>query len=269
MPNHVQTASELAHEPASQPDFRDHLTTADQEGRRQWLYPRQPRGSFYRARTWFSWALLALMLGGPFIRVHGNPLLLLNVIERKFVILGQVFWPQDMVIFAVATLVFLTGIAIFTAAYGRLWCGWACPQTVFMEMVFRKLEYLLEGPSHRQRALAKAPWTLSKITRKAAKHALFLALSFFVGNLLLSYVIGPEQLRQIVTDNPWRHLQGLAFMGLFTLVFYGIFPDLTIRGLRSTASTRAPETAVPRGSPAARPCPRMPGGLKHTAPSTS
>ena len=204
-------------------DFRDHLSTADQEGRRQWIYARQPSGRLYRARTWLSWGLLAIMFGGPFVRIHGNPLLLMNIVERKFVILGQIFWPQDMILFAIALLVFVTGIIIFTAAFGRVWCGWVCPQTVLMEMVFRKLEYLIEGDAHRQRALAVAPWTARKMATKAFKHLLFLGLSFLIGNTLLSYIIGPEQLLAIVTDNPLQHLQGLTFMILFTLVFYGIF----------------------------------------------
>jgi cytochrome c oxidase accessory protein FixG len=204
-------------------DFRDHLTTADQEGRRQWLYPRKVRGRFFRARTWLSWLLLAIMFAGPFIRINGNPLLLLNVVERKFVILGQIFWPQDMIMFAVALLVFIVGIIVFTAAYGRLWCGWTCPQTVLMEMVFRKIEHFIEGDSHQQRALDKAPWTPSKVLKKAAKHAIFLGLSFIIGNTLLAYIIGTEQLFQIITDDPAKHVQGLTAMILFTLVFYAIF----------------------------------------------
>src|ERR1051325_9768659 len=112
------------------PDFRDQLSTADKDGRRMWIYPRKPIGAYYRARTWLSWFLLAVMFSGPFIRVKGNPLLLINIIERKFIILGQIFWPQDMVISAVTLLIFFTGIIVFTAAFGRLWCGWICPQTV-------------------------------------------------------------------------------------------------------------------------------------------
>jgi cytochrome c oxidase accessory protein FixG len=204
-------------------DFRDHLSTADEEGRRQWLYPRKVQGRFSRARTWLSWLLLAVMFAGPFIRINGNPLLLINLVERKFVILGQIFWPQDMIMFAVALLVFITGIIVFTAAYGRLWCGWTCPQTVLMEMVFRKIEYLIEGDSHQQRALDQAPWTAAKVARKAGKHAIFFGVSFIIGNTLLAYVIGPEQLFQIVTDNPAKHLEGLTAMILFTLVFYAIF----------------------------------------------
>jgi cytochrome c oxidase accessory protein FixG len=204
-------------------DFRDHLATADQEGQRQWLYPRKVHGRFFRARTLLSWLLLAVMFAGPFVRIKGNPLLLINIVERKFVILGQIFWPQDMIMFAVALLVFATGIIIFTAAYGRLWCGWTCPQTVLMEMVFRKLEYLIEGDSHQQRALDKAPWTADKVIKKAGKHAIFLGLSFLIGNTLLAYIIGTEQLFQIITDSPAKHVEGLTAMIVFTLVFYAIF----------------------------------------------
>ncbi len=137
--------------------------------------------------------------------------------------LGQVFWPQDMIVFAIALLLLLTGVVVFTAAFGRIWCGWACPQTVMMEMVFRKLEYLIEGDAHDQRALNQAPWTAGKVARKLAKHALFFALAFLVGNVLLSYIIGWQQLHQIVIDPPAKHLVGLSFMVAFSLLFYGIF----------------------------------------------
>lgn len=204
-------------------DFRDHLSTADKEGRRQWVYPRKPRGRYFRARTYLSWLLLAVMFAGPFIRVHGNPLLLLNFVERKFIILGHIFWPQDMIISAVTLLIFFTGIIVFTAAFGRLWCGWTCPQTVLMEMVFRKIEYLIEGDSSAQRAMARAPWDGAKLLKKFSKHIIFFALSFVVGNTLLAYIIGTEQLFKIVTDSPANHIEGLTFMILFTLIFYGIF----------------------------------------------
>jgi cytochrome c oxidase accessory protein FixG len=204
-------------------DFRDHIATADAEGRRKWVYPRKVTGKYYRWRTWFSWLLLLIMFAGPFVTINGNPLLMMNIPERKFVVLGQIFWPQDMIIFAFALLVFLTGIIVFTAAYGRLWCGWACPQTVMMEMVFRKIEYLIEGDAPQQRLLAGAPWHAPKIAKKTVKHAIFFALSFLVGNVLLSYIIGWRELWQIVTDPPAQHFTGLTFMILFSLLFYGIF----------------------------------------------
>src|SRR5689334_13642502 len=163
------------------------------------------------------------MFAGPFIRIHGNPLLLLNFVERKFVILGQIFWPQDMIISAVTLLIFFTGIIVFTAAFGRLWCGWTCPQTVMMEMVFRRIEYWIEGDASQQKALDRTSWTGGKVAKKLGKHGIFLALSFIVGNTLLAYIIGIDALKVIVADDPRNHITGLAFMGLFTLVFYGLF----------------------------------------------
>ena len=204
-------------------NFRDHLATADQEGRRQWIYPRRVNGKFFRLRTWFSWLLLGIMFAGPFITINGNPLLMINIVERKFIVLGQIFWPQDMIIFATTVLIGFVSIVIFTTVFGRLWCGWACPQTVMMEMVFRKIEYLIEGDAHAQRALNAAPWNGSKIARKLFKQAIFFALSFLVGNVLLSYLIGWRQLYEIITDPPAQHLAGLGFMIAFALLFYGIF----------------------------------------------
>jgi cytochrome c oxidase accessory protein FixG len=204
-------------------DFRDHLATADKQGNRRWIYPKKPSGRWYRWRTYVSWLLLAIMFAGPFIRINGNPLLMINIVARRFSILGQIFWPQDVAIFAIAMLVFLTGIIIFTTAFGRLWCGWTCPQTLLMELVFRKIEYAIEGDALAQRTLAAAPWTATKLVKKLTKHAIFFGLSFVIGNTLLSYIIGSDQLIHIITDNPLNHLQGLTFMILFTLMFYAIF----------------------------------------------
>ena len=204
-------------------DFRDHISTADRTGRRQWIYPRKVTGRWLRWRTWFSWLLLLIMFSGPFITIGGNPLLMMNIPERKFVVLGQIFWPQDFIIFAIGLLVFLVGIIIFTTAFGRLWCGWACPQTVMMEMVFRKIEYAIEGDAPSQRELSRAPWTTRKIFKKGLKHGVFFALSFLVGNVLLSYIIGWQSLYQIVTAPPAEHVVGLSFMIAFSLLFYGIF----------------------------------------------
>jgi cytochrome c oxidase accessory protein FixG len=204
-------------------DFRDHLATAEKDGSRRWLYPKKPSGRMTQYRTWFAWLLLVVMFVGPFVRIQGNPLLMINIIQRKFSILGQIFWPEDTVIFAVSMLVFFTCIIIFTTAFGRLWCGWACPQTVMMEMVFRKLEYLIEGDGPVAKARDAGPWTSQKIARKLVKHGVFFGLSFVVGNTLLSYIIGSDELLHIIRDDPRAHVTGLTFMFLFSLLFYGIF----------------------------------------------
>lgn len=204
-------------------DFRDHLATADQSGRRLWLYPRQPQGKIYRYRSWVSYFLLLVLFVGPFVRINGNPLLMFNIVERRFSIFGQVFWPQDMFYFALFMLVVFVMIVIGTAVYGRIWCGWLCPQTVLMEMVFRKIEYFIEGDYLRQQALDRAPWNREKILKKGAKWLVFFVFSFIVGNLLLAYVIGSDGLIEIVTDDPRNHVKGLTVMCLFTLMFFGIF----------------------------------------------
>jgi cytochrome c oxidase accessory protein FixG len=204
-------------------DFREHLATADQQGNRRWLYPKKPGGRWYGRRTYVSWLLLAILFAGPFLRINGNPYFLINIVERKFSIFGQLFWPSDFVIFVIATLLFITSIMVFTTAFGRLWCGWTCPQTLLMEMVFRKIEYAIEGDSSAQRALAAAPWTAGKVAKKSAKHFIFFGLSWIIGNTLLAYIIGSEKLIAIVTDNPRQHLVGLSFMTGFTLLFYAIF----------------------------------------------
>ncbi|HWQ91004.1 MAG TPA: cytochrome c oxidase accessory protein CcoG, partial [Clostridia bacterium] len=199
------------------------LATADKEGRRRWLFPKKPRGRYYRARIWVTWVLLAVMFGGPFVKINGNPLLMINVVERRFSVFGVIFWPQDNLVFALSLLLFFMGIAVFTAAFGRLWCGWTCPQIVLMEMVFRRIEYLIEGDAPQQKRLDRAPWTPGKLFKRISKHVIFLALSFLIGNILLAYIIGIDALQQIITDDPRQHISGLGFMLMFTLLFYGIF----------------------------------------------
>ena len=118
--------------------FRDSIATIDEEGKRKWIYPKKPSGKFYRWRSWLSIFLLALLFSGPYLRIGGKPLLLINILERKFIIFGQVFWPQDFYIFVLVMLAGMVFVVLFTVVFGRLFCGWVCPQTIFLEMVFRK-----------------------------------------------------------------------------------------------------------------------------------
>jgi len=207
----------------SEESFRDKISTIDKAGKRIWVYPKKPKGSLHRARVVVAVVLLAFLFGAPFIKINGHPLILLNVVERKFILFGMVFWPQDFHLFALALISLFVFIILFTAVFGRIWCGWACPQTIFMEMVFRKIEYWIEGDAARQRAVNKAPWTREKIFKKGIKHALFFAIAFMIGNTFLAYIIGMDELYQIVTDPPHEHLLGLSFMLLFSLTFYGVF----------------------------------------------
>lgn len=187
------------------------------------IYAKKPSGQLLKYRNWFGYSLLAIFLIMPFIKVNGEPFLLFNIIERKFVIFGTVFWPQDLHIFVFGMLIFMVFIVLFTVVYGRVWCGWACPQTVFMELVFRKIEYWIEGDANQQRKLDNGPNTNDKIFKKTAKHAIFLAISFIISNLFLSYVIGVDQLYQIITEPVSQHIGGFLSLIVFTLLFYGVF----------------------------------------------
>jgi cytochrome c oxidase accessory protein FixG len=203
--------------------FRNELASVHRDGRRKWVYARQPSGRFYRARTVVAMALLVFLGGAPFVEVNGQPLVLLNVIERRFVLFGLVFWPQDFYLVVLIALAGLLTLALSTAAIGRVWCGWLCPQTVFLEMVFRRIEYLFDGSAEQQVRRDASPWTAATWLRAGVKHALFFALSFAIANLFLAYVIGARPLWAIVTDPPRQHLGGLAAITVFSLLFYGVF----------------------------------------------
>src|SRR6478735_8025425 len=127
--------------------------------KRQWLYPSLRKGKLYKWRSAISYVYLVFFFAGPFLKIGGEPLLLLNFIERRFVILGQVFWPQDIFLFVIATLVFVVFVTLFTITFGRVFCGWICPQTIFMEMVFRKIEIWIEGDANKRRKLDAGGWT--------------------------------------------------------------------------------------------------------------
>jgi len=171
-----------------------------------------------------SYVYLALFFfSGPFLRINGQPMLLLNVIERHFVIAGQVFWPQDIYLFMLASLVFIVCVVLFTIAFGRIFCGWICPQTIFMEMVFRKIEIWIEGDGNKQKKLDAAAWDKDKIMKKVSKHFIFVIVSFLIANTFLAYIIGSESLVKIIVEPVYTHWVGFASIWVFTLVFYLVY----------------------------------------------
>src|SRR6185503_6302580 len=158
----------------------------------------------------------------PFIKLNGEPLLLFNIIERKFIIFGKIFWPQDFYLFALVMLTMVIFIVVFTVIFGRLFCGWVCPQTIFMEMFFRKIEYFIEGSAAEQKLLAKAPWTGKKIFKKVSKHSVFFFFSFIIANFFLAYVIGVKELGKIITEPVKDHIGGLLSLLVFSGIFYAV-----------------------------------------------
>lgn len=206
--------------------YRDSIATVDKEGKRIWIYPKKPSGKFYKYRTQLSYLLLLVLFVAPFINIGGNPLIQFNIIERKFSFFGQVFWPQDFHLFVFAMITMVVFIILFTVVFGRIFCGWICPQTIFMEMLFRKIEYFIEGDWQQQKALNKKKWTRDYVLKKTTKYALFLLISFHIANTFLAYIIGGEELFKITMESPSQHTMGLTAISVFTLVFYGVFAKL-------------------------------------------
>jgi polyferredoxin len=165
-------------------EFRDSINTITKEGKRNWIFAKQPKGKLYNWRTLVSIVYIAVFFTLPWIKIHDEPLFMLNILERKFILFGMIFWPQDFFLFVIAMLTFMVFIVLFTVVYGRVFCGWVCPQTIFMEMIFRKIEYFIDGDAEKQRRLMNSSWTLEK-NRKAFCQVYSLFLSFFHNSQLL------------------------------------------------------------------------------------
>ncbi|TDO24815.1 cytochrome c oxidase accessory protein CcoG [Pedobacter duraquae] len=204
--------------------FRDQISTVTDDGKkRKWIYAKIIKGKLYAYRSALSYFFLVLLLAAPFLRLNGEQLILLNVLERKFVFFGLVFWPQDFYLFVLALLTFIVFVVLFTVVFGRVFCGWVCPQTIFMEMVFRKIEQWIEGDHLKQKKLDEGPLTTEKFLKKTAKHFIFLAISFAIANIFLAYLIGSDTLRKIIVEPVTQHLSGFISIWLFTFVFYLVF----------------------------------------------
>jgi cytochrome c oxidase accessory protein FixG len=197
-----------------------------EKGKRKWMYPSVRKGPLYKWRSLLSYVYLVFFFAGPYIRINGQPLLLLNVIDRQFVILGQVFWPQDIFLFMLASLIFLVCVILFTIAFGRVFCGWICPQTIFMELVFRKIEICIEGDAKKRKKLDAAPWSKEKVIKKTAKHIVFVVISFLIANTFLAYIIGSDSLWKIITEPVSNHLIGFISIWVFTVVFYLVYSQV-------------------------------------------
>ncbi|MDR3679957.1 MAG: cytochrome c oxidase accessory protein CcoG [Flavipsychrobacter sp.] len=206
-----------------QNSFRDKVATVDKNGKRLWVFPQQPEGKFYNLRGWVSLVYLLVFFTLPFVKVNGHPFFLVNILERKFILFGQIFWPQDFFIFGLGMVVFIVFVALFTVVFGRVFCGWMCPQTIFMEMVFRKIEYWIEGNAAHQKMLANGPWTEEKIVRKGAKWVAFWLVSFLIANTFLAYIIGVDELEQMVREPIVKHLGTLSSLMIFTTVFFFVY----------------------------------------------
>ena len=202
--------------------FRDSIATINKEGERAYIFPTKPHGKYYNLRTYFTWVYLLVFFTVPLIKYNGEPLFLFNVPEKKFILFGAIFWAQDFFIFGLGMLIFIVFVALFTVVFGRLFCGWACPQTIFMEMIFRKIEYWIEGDATYQKALKHASWNAVKIKKRILKFIIFYTISFIITNFLLSYVISIDQVVDILRS-PGQHIGAFFGIILFTTIFFFIY----------------------------------------------
>ena len=210
-------------ETPSNETFRDSIGTINKEGKRAWVFPKKPSGKFYKNRKLVSYLLLAFLFASPFIKVNGNQFLMFNVLERRFNIFGYPFWPQDFHLFVISMIIGVIFITLFTVVFGRIFCGWICPQTIFMEMVFRRVEFWIDGDRPKQMKLDRQSWNGEKIGKRALKWTIFLFISFLISNVFLAYLIGSDKLIRYVIDGPLQHLGTLFPLIIFTGVFFFIF----------------------------------------------
>lgn len=206
-----------------QENFRDSIGTIKEDGKRAWIFPKKPSGRYYKYRKYVSYALLAILIAAPFVKIGGNQFMMFNVLERRFNIFGLPFWPQDFYLFVVLMIIGVVFIALFTVAFGRIFCGWMCPQTIFMEMVFRRIEYWIDGDRGAQIKLDRQPWNAEKIRKRSLKWFVFFIISFLIANVFLAYLIGSDRLIQYILDGPLRHLSIMVSLLIFTAVFYFVF----------------------------------------------
>lgn len=203
--------------------FRDSVNTMDSTGKRKWVYPRKPKGNYTNYRVLVSIFLLAVFFTLPFLKINGNPLLLINILDREFFIFGQPFYPQDFFILALGAITSIVFIILFTVVFGRIFCGWICPQTIFMEMIFRKIEYAIEGDRNKQIRLDNQPWNGEKIWKRGLKWSIYIVISLIITHFMFMYIVGYERVFQIMKEGPFAYPTNFLVMIIFTAMFYFVF----------------------------------------------
>jgi len=203
--------------------FRDSLSTVTNDGKRVWIYAKKIQGRFTNRRKILAIFLLAVFYIGPFIKIGNDPIMLFDVLQRKFVIFGVVFWPQDFHLILLALITTIVFVVLFTVIFGRLFCGWVCPQTIFMEFVFRRIEYLIEGTAAEQRKLDQQPMNFNKLWRKTLKHIIFYGIAVITSTTFLSYMIGFDSVKDFLGEGPIDNMGGYIGLLLFSGVFYFVF----------------------------------------------
>jgi cytochrome c oxidase accessory protein FixG len=196
------------------------VTTINADGSHRVLHPADVRGFFTRWRRVAAAALIAFYALLPWIPIGGHPAVFLDVRNLQFHFFGLTFAAQDLwlAFFLISGLGF--GLFYVTALLGRVWCGWACPQTVFLEHVYRRIERFLEGDAQKQRRLDREPWGLNKLLRRGTKHVLFVLVSLAITHLFLAYFISIPDVWQLMTHAPGQNWGFFVFVVIATTILY-------------------------------------------------
>jgi cytochrome c oxidase accessory protein FixG len=196
----------------------DRLATTDENGNRVYLYPEDVDGFWKKKRDLFYWALIIVYLVIPWIYINNKPFLQLDIFHREFTLLGNTWHGVEPIFIFLVLVSGLFFIAFVTSLLGRVWCGWACPQTVFIQSIFMKIEQFIEGGARKRRDLDRAPMSLEKFGKKTLKWSLFAIISLHIAHTFAGYIVGPRELFMMSMHAPSENFA--VFMGvmIFTAI---------------------------------------------------
>lgn len=197
--------------------FRDRPLAIDKSGKQKRILAKQPKGKWYKRRTIFAAFAIAFLIFAPIIKINGNPFMLFDIANRKFYLFSHLIWAQDTYVLALIMSITVIGVVMFTVIYGRLFCGWACPQTIFLEHVFRRIEYLFDG-NYRKKSKKQ-----SSIFRTIAKHVAFFLTSFIIAHIFLNWFLGLDRLIELVTSPIKENVLGFSILMGITTFYYWIY----------------------------------------------
>lgn len=204
--------------------YGNKISTVDKEGKRKWIYAFQPKGKLYTYRKWLSYFYYALFFALPFIKINGNPALMFNMSKGEFSIFGQLFFPQDFMILGFGMVIAIVFVIVFTLQFGRVFCGWFCPQTIFLEMLYRRVEFLIEGQAHIQMKMAvKKDKPKSFYVKRVIKHIVFYILSALIAHTFFAYIVGVEGVVELYQSPFSEHWLTWLALFIFTTIFYAVY----------------------------------------------